>query len=801
MRKIGEVWVQIPSGEIKEPFTYEIPEKYHFITPGWRVLVPWGRRLIDGVVLSISQISEDEELPYSLKPIQNIFEESAFYSEKDIQLANWISKTYFCSIGDALRLFIPGGKEGKEESYFVLNSEWVLDENLSPEEKNLLSWIKGHQPFSQNQLKQSFPLFDSAFISRWVKEKKLIQTRKYKRISKIREVIYYKITESGARVFREKNSRGTSQIKLLEQLSCNELVERKRLIERGISSSVLKNAIEKDWIEEQRVLENQIQSSLKEAPSFPLTDAQKKALEEIQLAQNENKYKEFLLLGITGSGKTEIYIRTAEFAQSQGKGTIMLVPEIALTSQLVYRFQEHFGSSIVVFHSSISLGEKRTAWARVQSGEATIVIGTRSALFAPIKNLGAIILDEEHEFTYKQEDFPKYHARDIARKRAELEEAVFILGSATPSLESYYRAKTNKSQLLILPERIGNRPLPSVEIVDMREELKKGNKTILSSAMHQLISEALIKKEQLILLMNRRGYSTFVICRECGYVAQCPDCHVSLVYHQKTNTMECHYCHFHQSVPEICPSCGSSYIRFFGSGTEKVEEIVRLCYPNAVIERMDKDTTSRKGSGEQILKRFRQGKIDILIGTQMVAKGHDIPNVTAIGIISADTVLHIPDFRASEQTFSLLTQVAGRAGRGKIPGHVVIQTYSPEEPSILDAAKQDYYDFAERELEERKIFDNPPYSYLFKCTMYKNNELELQELNQELLEELADDSKINELLGPYPEKPLFHRASGKWYQHILIKTKSPEELTLFLSSLKEKYDSSLRINRDPLRIF
>lgn len=801
MRKIGEVWVQIPSGEIKEPFTYEIPEKYHFITPGWRVLVPWGKRLIDGVVLSISQISENEELPYSLKPIQNIFEESAFYSEKDIELANWIAKTYFCSIGDALRLFVPGGKEGKEESYFALNHEWISEENISAEESSLLAWIKEHQPFSQNQIKQIFPLLSSDFISRWVKEKKLIQTKKYKRTSKIREIIYYKLTELGSNAFHEKSSRGKSQTKLLELLNCAELLERKKLIELGVSPAVLKNAIEKSWIEEHRVFGNQIESLVNEVPSFTLTDAQKKALEEIQLSQKEKKNKEFLLLGITGSGKTEIYIQTAEFAQNQGKGTIMLVPEIALTSQLVHRFQEHFGSSIVVFHSSISLGEKRTAWARVQSGEANIVIGTRSALFAPIKNLGAIILDEEHEFTYKQEDFPKYHARDVARKRAELEGAVLIFGSATPSLESYYRAKNNNSQLLVLPERIGNRPLPSVEIVDMREELKKGNKTILSSAMHQLISEALAKKEQLILLMNRRGYSTFVICRECGYVAQCPDCHVSLVYHQKTNTMECHYCHFRQPVPEVCPSCGSSYIRFFGSGTEKVEEIVRLCYPDAIVERMDKDTTSRKGSGEQILKRFRQGKIDILIGTQMVAKGHDIPNVTAIGIISADTVLHIPDFRASEQTFSLLTQVAGRAGRGEVPGHVVIQTYSPEEPSILDAAKQDYHDFAERELEERKIFENPPYSYLFKCTIYKNNELELQEVNQKLLEELGEASKVNEILGPYPEKPLFHRSSGKWYQHILIKSKDPEELTVFLTSLKKRYYSSLRIDRDPLRIF
>lgn len=801
MKKIGEVWVQVPSGEIKEPFTYEIPEKYHFISPGWRVLVPWGKRFVDGVVLSISHISENENLPYVLRPIQSIFEYSAFFSEKDIQLANWIAKTYFCSIGDALRLFIPGGKEGKEELYFSLNNSWTNKENISTEEKNLIIWMKEHQPFSKNQMKQKFPSHDSDLISRWVKEKRLIQVRKYKRTSKIREIINYKITELGKTTFLEKRIRGKSQAKLLELLNCTELIERKKLIKVGISSSVLKNVKEQGWIEEYRILENQVQSSSNEAFSFSLTDSQKKALDEVHFAQKEGKYKEFLLLGITGSGKTEIYIRTAKFAQSQGKGTIMLVPEIALTSQLIQRFQEHFGSSIAVFHSSISLGEKRTAWARVQSGEAIIVIGTRSALFAPIKNLGVIILDEEHEFTYKQEDFPKYHARDIARKRTALEGAVLILGSATPSLESYFQTKTNHSQLLMLPERIGNRPLPSVEIIDMREELKKGNKTILSSAMHKLISEALRKKEQMILLMNRRGYSTFVICRECGYVAQCPDCHVSLVYHQKTNTMECHYCHYCQQVPEVCPSCGSSYIRFFGSGTEKVEEIVRLSYPNAVVERMDKDTTSKRGSGEQILKKFRQGQIDILIGTQMVAKGHDIPNVTAIGIISADTVLHIPDFRAAEQTFSLLTQVAGRAGRGKIPGHVVIQTYSPKEPSILDSAKQDYYDFAERELAERKIFENPPYSYLFKCTVYKKSELELQEINRKLLEELDEISNIYELLGPYPEKSLFHRPSGKWYQHILIKTKYPKELTLFLCSLKKKYDSTLRIDRDPLRIF
>ena len=794
-RQIGEVWVQIPTGKIKEPFSYEIPEKFSFLAPGWRVLVPWGTRLLDGVLLAVREVEADFQSEFPLKEIVDIFDDSEFYSENDIKLARWFSKRYFCTLGDAMRLFVPSGKEGKDEKYFSWN--FGIDrEALSVNEIAIAEWIQKNQPISLVQLKNKFSNDVVGLILKWVKEKRLFQERKYKRVGQVKKQICYELTKDGHQALEKGLVRGKRQVELLECLK-NGVQSKEVINENGISLSTIKGALEKGWISEAKPIEIEV---CLESDLIRLNKSQEGAFEQIQKCLGFRQ-QEFLLFGITGSGKTEIYLKVAEENLKNGKGTIVLTPEIALTSQLIKRFEGRFGKVIAVFHSEMSLGEKRTAWEQVRNGDVKIVIGARSALFAPLKDIGAIILDEEHEFTYKQEEFPRYHARDVARERARLEKAVVLFGSATPSLESYYRTRQGEACLLELPERIGQRPLPEVAVVDMREELKKGNRTILSQAMRNLISNALDKKEQIILLMNRRGFSTFVMCRECGYVAMCKDCNVSLVYHQKRKTLECHYCHAQHSVPEKCPECQGTTIRFFGSGTEKVEEVIRENYPGAKVARLDRDSTARKGSGEEILANFRAGRIDILIGTQMVAKGHDIPNVTAIGIISADTVLNLPDFRASEQTFSLLTQAAGRAGRGDQPGKVVVQTYSPLEPSIIDAARQDYSDFAERELQEREVLSNPPYSELFKCTIFQSAESVTREVSLQIADELRGCPEIEALLGPYPEVLPYQRSSGKWYQHLLIKTANPDAVTDFLLKIKEKYSEALTIDRNPLRIF
>ncbi|GAF07192.1 helicase PriA [Paenibacillus pini JCM 16418] len=400
----------------------------------------------------------------------------------------------------------------------------------------------------------------------------------------------------------------------------------------------------------------------------------------------------------------------------------MLVPEIALTPQMVERFKGRFGDQVAVMHSRLSGGERYDEWRKIREGKANVVVGARSAVFAPFSDLGLIIMDEEHETSYKQEESPKYHARDVAIRRAQQHGAVVILGSATPSLESYHAARSQANpdfspMLLEMKKRaLGNR-LPEVHVVDMREELKEGNRSMFSRDLHQALDARLERKEQTVLLLNRRGYSTFVMCRSCGYVAGCPECDISLTYHQKSNNLRCHYCGYAEPAPEVCPECGSEHIRFFGTGTQRVEEELAKLFPGIRVIRMDVDTTTEKGSHEKLLKQFRDQKADVLLGTQMVAKGLDFPNVTLVGVITADSALNLPDFRAAEKTFQLLTQVAGRAGRHQLPGEVVIQSYTPEHYSIVHASGHDYDSFVREELRHRRSLHYPPYCRLILVTL------------------------------------------------------------------------------------
>ena len=415
---------------------------------------------------------------------------------------------------------------------------------------------------------------------------------------------------------------------------------------------------------------------------LPLTMEQEEAIKPVLKTIDQDQHETFLLYGVTGSGKTEIYLQSIQEVLKKGKEAIVLVPEIALTPQMVDRFKGRFGNDVAVLHSALSTGEKYDEWRKVQRKEAKVVVGARSAIFAPFENLGIIIIDEEHETSYKQEELPRYHARDVAIHRARHHNCPVILGSATPSLESFARAKKDVYHLLTLSKRMNDRELPAVSIVDMREEMRSGNRTMFSRELFEKIEDRLAKKEQIILFLNRRGHSSFMMCRDCGYVMQCPHCDISLTYHRVSNEMKCHYCGHDTGVPEICPECSSNHIRYFGTGTQKVEEELLKLLPEARIVRMDVDTTGRKGAHEKLLDHFQSGKADILLGTQMIAKGLDFPNITLVGVLSADTMLHLPDFRSGEKTFQLLTQVSGRAGRHELSGEVVIQTYTPEHYSI-----------------------------------------------------------------------------------------------------------------------
>lgn len=541
---------------------------------------------------------------------------------------------------------------------------------------------------------------------------------------------------------KTKDSGGVQQVRYLRLLvDRNELLiardklsagarRQRDIIDYFLSSSLQEVPIA-DWLREMKISSSSVQALvdqglfeiierdkeydlLGEKPDkqVELTVEQNAVLERLEDSLDENEPKTTLLHGITGSGKTELYLELIEKVLSANKSAIVLVPEIALTTQMIARFSGRFGNLVALLHSRLSSSERLAEWKRIKSGTARIVVGARSAVFAPVVDLGLIVIDEEHETSYKQEEHPRYHTREIAQWRANENGALLILGSATPSLESYYKAVNKRYNLLELKERYNGGQLPAVEVVDLRAELTAGNRSMFSRSLQIELTECLARGEQAILFLNRRGYSTFVSCRSCGYVVRCPHCDITLTYHRTNDVLRCHYCGYTQKNLTSCPECNGRYIRFFGTGTQKVEEELRNLLPSARIERLDYDSTTKKGSHEQILDRFREHQADILLGTQMVAKGLDFEKVSLVGVIAADTILGLPDFRAAERTFQLLTQVSGRAGRHQIPGKVIVQTYTPEHYSIRYAQEHDYIGFYREELIHRKQLNYPPYSKL-----------------------------------------------------------------------------------------
>lgn len=506
------------------------------------------------------------------------------------------------------------------------------------------------------------------------------------------------------------------------------------------------------------------------APVPTLTPHQAEVLAAIETVSAPTT---FLLHGVTGSGKTEVYLRAIADVLERGGGAIVLVPEIALTPQTVRRFQARFGDTVAVLHSNLGDGERYDEWQRIRSGAAKVVVGARSAIFAPVENLGLIIIDEEHEGSYKQDKQPRYHARTVAEARARLEGCSLILGSATPCMESYVAALNGKYTLLEMPDRVASRPLPPVTIVDMRAELKDGNRHAFSRALARSLGAALERGEQAILLMNRRGYSSFVFCRNCGYVCKCQRCAVAMTFHQSPGRLQCHYCDARAMVPEACPACKSPYIRHFGAGTQQIEEACAKLFPHARIVRLDRDTTSRKGSHQHYLDAFGRGEYDILIGTQMVAKGLDFPRVTVVGVMAADGALHLPDFRAAEHTFQLLTQVAGRAGRGELPSQVVVQTYSPHHPAILAAREHDYQAFFRYDAPTREELRYPPFVHLANLVVAGPHHDDAHQAADELAETLSAHPEL-EVLGPIPAPLAMLRGMHRF--QVLVKVRELAEV-------------------------
>lgn len=696
-------------------FDYKIPDNLlPTVKIGCRVLVPLGRRIVQGYVIEINPTTNFKKIKNVSKNLDIV----PLFNRELIELAKWMNIYYSTHLFFALQMLIPTAMKAKVEMFILVNSNIDIN-NLVESEKEIYYLIKKHQPVELHMLFKHF-YNKKDLINNMLDTETLFIKSEYKSENKRKVINIVKLKLTKNKLLDEsaalqKNAK--KQKEVLEYFYANNLqeIELSTLLkDLSISSATVKALVGKNIFE---IIKKEIDRDPFNNKHFNdkqviLSSQQEDVLNNIIESINNEGSKTLLLHGVTGSGKTEIYLNIIDNMLMDDKNSIVLVPEISLTTQMIERFKGRFGDKVAVLHSRLSQGEKLDEWIRIKRGDAKIVIGARSAVFAPFTNIGLIILDEEHETSYKQEEHPKYHTREIAKWRANYNNAIVLLGSATPSMESYYNALNHQYALLELPNRIKGSSLPNIEVVDMREELKKGNRLMFSESLQEKINECLSRKEQVIIFLNRRGYSTFVMCRSCGYVIKCPHCEISLTYHQNNNVLRCHYCGYAVNEPKICPECNSTHIRFFGTGTQKVEAELGRIFPSASVLRMDVDNTRKKGAHEGILTAFKNHEADILLGTQMIAKGLDFESVTLVGVIAADTTLSLPDFRAAERTFQLLTQVSGRAGRHHLSGNVVIQTYMPEHYSIQYAKNHDYKGFYLQELKHREMMGYPPFKKL-----------------------------------------------------------------------------------------
>ena len=586
-----------------------------------------------------------------------------------------------------------------------------------------------------------------------------------------------------------KGSSEVKRLKAIQEFHQDVLTEKQLYIAKFISQKYYCNlgaAMALFCVDELKRKSKGLNNNIDEIEEDNIANAgQKQAIDYLKAQIDLGKFDEILLHGVTGSGKTEVYLQVAKYLLKLNKSVIVLVPEISLTPQTVNRFRKRLGNNVAVLHSRLSKGEKYSEWIRIKNGEAKIVIGARSALFAPVTDLGMIIIDEEHDMSYKSGQTPYYHAREVAEEICKINNSLLLLGSATPDITTYYKARCGDIKMIRLTKRANSKSaLPTVKIVNMAQELVNNNKTIISNELYQSIKENIAKKEQTILFLNRRGYSSFINCRECGFVAKCRRCNIALTYHSTTNKLICHYCGAKYNMPTVCPVCKTSKIKSFGTGTEKIEEIIQKLFPEASLLRMDLDTTGKKGAHEEILSKFKNEKVDILIGTQMIAKGHDFPNVTLVGVISADMSLNINDFRAAERTFNLITQVSGRAGRGEKAGKVIIQTYESDNYSIVASQNHDYESFYNQEIIIREKLNYPPFSDIIMIHVTGENEKNVINTANSVQAMFLNGLRDFEDVMVFPAVPApISKINNKFRWRIIIKCKITDEINNVINYL------------------
>lgn len=732
---IAEIIINRTAKRLNRTFDYKVPiELEEIIMIGSTVLVPFGKAstLEEGYVVGIK-----ENTTYKVKEIVKIKHN---LTEKQIKLAKWMAKRYFCNVSDCIKqMLTPGTKSKKSEKN-------VQDKTINT------VYLK--KDIDEIQFDIEMGKIKSE------KQKKILQFLKGNEGATVPEI---ELFTNGSRAI----------VKTLEKNGYVEIVEKK--IERNPLAN----------------------KKIEKTKNLKLTDEQKNAYDKVVLDMIINSYEQFLLYGVTGSGKTEVYLQLIGEALKQEKTAIVLVPEISLTPQMINRFIARFNKDeIAVLHSKLSIGERYDEWNKIKEGKAKIIIGARSAIFAPTENIGIIIIDEEHDSSYKSEAIPKYDAKEIAKRIAKENNCPLVLGSATPDLITYYKAQQGKVTLLELSKRANNSKLPEVEIVDLKMELANGNRSMLSTKLYGEIEQNLKQHRQTILFLNRRGFSTFIMCRECGYTVKCKNCNISMTYHKTENKLKCHYCGYEENVVTVCPECHSTKIRYFGTGTQKLEQEINKLFPEASTIRMDIDTVTKKNSHEEILNKFKNENIDILIGTQMVVKGHHFPNVTLVGVIAADSSLNIDDYRANERTFQILTQVAGRAGREQLDGKVIIQTYNPDNFSIICAQKQDYKMFYNTEIALREQLKYPPFCDIILIGFNSLNEKEIIEASTRVYNYLKARLGEQEFYVLKPMPSPIDKIQNRFRWRIIIKGNMTESANSVINTcLKKFYDSNYKNTR------
>ena len=786
---IAQVIVDVPAKQTDRSFDYHIPENLE-VKVGSRVVVPFGRRKVQGFVVGINAKSQFEG---KLKDLLLVVDEMPPLTPELVNLSKVMADKIFAYRISILQSMLP--------QVMRANYRKILTP-ISDETKKLPFFQNGSVEIDQLKDSKTINFMQELLRTDQAKIEYLVENKAKKKTEKQYHLL--KTKAEFIKIYEKLRANAKNQqLLLLDILNNFEFYPKTRKYfyqELGLSSEVIKNAVKKEWLREEEIeVYRNPTKDIKEkhTSEIVLNEEQNKALNAISSSITKQEDKTYLLEGVTGSGKTEVYLHAIQKALASKRTALMLVPEISLTPQMVKQVKQRFGSDVAVLHSGLSAGEKYDEWRRIRRNEAQVVVGARSAIFAPLDNIGIIIIDEEHESSYKQEDNPRYHARNVSLIRSKYHHCPVVLGSATPSLASRARAQKGLYQLLRLTKRANQKSLPDVNLIDLKQVRFAGGQFDLSVDLVENIKEKIAKKEQVILLLNRRGFANFMLCRDCGFVLKCPNCDISLTYHKNTHQMQCHYCNYQESVPQLCPNCQSKQIRFLGTETEKVQEELQELIPQARILRMDVDTTRRKGSYKKILESFEAGEADILLGTQMIAKGLDFPNVTLVGVINADISLQVPAFNASEKTFDLLTQVSGRAGRAQKKGVVFIQTYNPDHYAIQLAQTQNYEEFYRKEMFIRRQGNYPPFFYTTLVSVASKNEQRAAKqaflIKRKLMMNLHSPTII---LGPTPSS--MSKIKNQYYYQILVKYKQEPKLNELLHQIQ---DDAQKIKKEGINVY